>query len=142
MLQSLSTKLCNVHTTTNRVIALITGPATGLMDVFVKPATLTEERLEMLREADFIVRRRMEQAKLAEKVWQFPVVLAPISFRAGEAIILRPVNSEDGMTADFARLPTDLVHEMADEIISLGKGKIDAVCLDVTSKPPATIEWE
>ena len=96
----------------------------------------------MLREADFIVRRRMEQAKLAEKVWQFPVVLAPISFRAGEAIILRPVNSEDGMTAGFARLPTDLVHEMADEIISLRKGKIDAVFLDVTSKPPATIEWE
>ena len=46
------------------------------------------------------------------------------------------------MIADFGRLPTDLVHGIADEVISFGKGKIDAVFLDVTSKPPATIEWE
>src|SRR5207244_13392068 len=102
MLQSLSTKLCNVHATTNRVIALITGPATGLMDVFVKPTTLTEERLEMLREADFIVRRRMEQAKLAEKVWQFAVVLAPISFRDGVAIRLRAVSSGGCLSCDLS----------------------------------------
>ncbi|MFQ5849960.1 MAG: glutamine-hydrolyzing GMP synthase [Candidatus Binatia bacterium] len=139
-LQSVSTKLCNVHTKTNRVIAFISGNVDSLKEASVIPATLTSERLELLREADFIVRSMMDEAGLTESVWQFPVVLVPISFHDGETVILRPVNSEDGMTANFARLPTDLVYRIAEKITRLGK--VDAVFLDVTSKPPATIEWE
>lgn len=139
-LQSLSTKLCNAHTTANRVIAFIAGNVNRLLDATVILSGLTPKRLELLREADFIVRSAMEQANLTESVWQFPVVLVPISFRGGETIILRPVNSEDGMTANFARLPANIVYRMAEEIIRLGQ--TDAVFLDVTSKPPATIEWE
>ena len=82
----------------------------------------------------------MEKEGLVESVWQFPVVLLPISFRGGESIVLRPVNSTDGMTASFARLPKDVLQRISDEIIDLPG--IDAVFLDVTSKPPATIEWE
>jgi len=82
----------------------------------------------------------MEEHNLTAKVWQFPVVLVPISFAGGETIILRPVNSEDGMTASFARLPEGVLRSMATDIASLPG--VDAVFLDVTSKPPATIEWE
>jgi GMP synthase (glutamine-hydrolysing) len=82
----------------------------------------------------------MEEEGLIESVWQFPAVLIPISFQSGESIVLRPVNSTDGMTASFARLPKDVLRRIADDIIELPG--IDAVFLDVTSKPPATIEWE
>jgi len=139
-LQHVSTELCNVHTATNRVVVFIAGCIKSLEGASIKRATLTPKRVELLREADFIVRSKMEEYNLTESVWQFPVVLVPISFRGGESIILRPVNSVDGMTANFARLPSDLIYVVAKEIIQLGK--IDAVFLDVTSKPPATIEWE
>jgi len=139
-LQSLSTLLCNVHGVTNRVITLISGKAINLDSAAVIPAVLNPERIGLLREADFIVRTIMEKYNLIESVWQFPVVLAPISFIGGESIILRPVNSEDGMTADFARLPVNVIHRITEDISKLSK--VDAVFLDVTSKPPATIEWE
>lgn len=139
-LQRVSTELCNVHTATNRVIVFISGCVKNLEGASVKRAALTPRRVELLREADFIVRSRMEESNLTASVWQFPVVLVPISFRGGESIILRPVNSEDGMTANFARLPSDLIYGVAEQIMQLGG--IDAVFLDVTSKPPATIEWE
>ena len=139
-LQHISTQLCNVHTATNRVVVLISGCVKSLEGASVKHAALTPKRVGLLREADYIVRSKMDEYNLTGSVWQFPVVLVPISFRGGESIILRPVNSTDGMTASFARLPVDLLREVAEEIIRLGK--IDAVFLDVTSKPPATIEWE
>lgn len=139
-LQRVSTELCNVHTATNRVIVFISGCVKSLEGASVKRAALTARWVELLREADFIVRSKMEEYNLTESVWQFPVVLVPISFRGGESIILRPVNSEDGMTANFARLPSDLIYGVAEQIMQLGG--IDAVFLDVTSKPPATIEWE
>ena len=139
-LQAVSTELCNVHTATNRVVVFISGCVRSLESATMKRAGLTPSRVELLRKADYIVRSKMERYGLVESVWQFPVVLVPISFRGGESIVLRPVNSTDGMTANFARLPLNLLRDVADEIIKLGK--IDAVFLDVTSKPPATIEWE
>jgi GMP synthase (glutamine-hydrolysing) len=77
---------------------------------------------------------------LAGAVWQFPVVLAPISFQNGESVILRPVNSVDGMTASFATLPVTLLQTISNNILKLGG--VDAVFLDITDKPPSTIEWE
>jgi GMP synthase (glutamine-hydrolysing) len=139
-LQNLSTELCNVHTATNRVIVFIAGHTDSLKEATIKRANVTPSRVELLREADYIVRSNIERYGLTDSVWQFPVVLVPISFCGGESIILRPVNSTDGMTASFARLPVDLLYAVAEKIMKIGK--IDAVFLDVTSKPPATIEWE
>lgn len=139
-LQSISARACNAQTTMNRVVAFVAGNLTRIADALLLKAGLNSERLKLLREADFIVRSRMEENDLTANVWQFPVVLVPISFGGGETIILRPVNSEDGMTASFARLPEAVLRSMAADIVSLPG--VDAVFLDVTSKPPATIEWE
>ena len=169
-LQTLSTKLCNVHTATNRVIVLVSGradqPLPGgwnpLRDAMVKEANINERRLATLQEADFIARSIMEEYGQTDNVWQFPVVLIPVSFASIESvgsvgsknstdsidsrdprdsIVLRPVNSEDGMTANFARLPIEVLQHIADEITAR-LSDVDAVFLDVTNKPPATIEWE
>ena len=139
-LQSISARACNAQATVNRVVAFVAGNVTGMADALLLKAGLNSERLKLLREADFVVRSRMEKNHLTANVWQFPVVLVPISFAGGETIILRPVNSEDGMTASFARLPEEVLRSMAADIASLPG--VDAVFLDVTSKPPATIEWE
>jgi GMP synthase (glutamine-hydrolysing) len=139
IIRRLSSKLCNQSGVANRVIMLIRG-ARPLTDARVEPAALTRRRLELLRQADSIARLEIEQANLANTVWQFPVVLAPIAFSNGESIILRPVNSIDGMTASFATLPQELLLSISQKILNLPG--IDAVFLDVTNKPPATIEWE
>jgi GMP synthase (glutamine-hydrolysing) len=73
-------------------------------------------------------------------VWQFPVVLLPLSFAGGETVALRPVLSTDAMTARCADLPMDLIRAMARSVLAIPG--VDAVVYDVTSKPPATIEWE
>ena len=94
----------------------------------------------MLREADYRARMVMKETGLTDAVWQFPVVLLPVSFGAGETVVLRPVNSVDGMTANYARLPQDVLNRIASEIYD--QPGVSLVCLDVTDKPPATIEWE
>jgi GMP synthase (glutamine-hydrolysing) len=140
-MQKVSTTLCNVHTETNRVIVLIAGIA-GLRfeDARIGKEAITPERIKILRKADFVVRTAMEEKGLTDAVWQFPVVLAPISFGSGEIVVLRPVNSEDGMTANFARLPFRFLKRVAEKIADTPG--VDAVFLDITNKPPATIEWE
>jgi GMP synthase (glutamine-hydrolysing) len=138
-LQTLSSALCNQNAAANRVILLL-GSNQSLIDARIVPATITRERLKLLRQADFIARSEIERVNLAGTVWQFPVVMAPIAFENGESIILRPVNSVDGMTASFARLPASLLRTISGKIMKLPG--VDAVFLDVTNKPPATIEWE
>lgn len=139
VLRTLSSSLCNENTEANRVVLLLGGKG-RLSDARIRPATITRERVETVRKADYLVRSEMERTDCAGLVWQFPVVLAPISFDGGESVILRPVNSVDGMTASYADLPLPLLHRMAHAILKLPG--VDAVFLDVTNKPPATIEWE
>lgn len=139
-LEKLSTDLCNIDVAYNRVIIQVSDAVDSLRNAFIKPVTLCRERLEILRGADFITRTMMREAGLTNTVWQFPVVLIPMSFHGGESVVLRPINSKDGMTANFSRLPIDVLKRISDRIMSL-EG-IDAVFLDVTNKPPATIEWE
>jgi GMP synthase (glutamine-hydrolysing) len=139
ILRRLSSALCNQNAAANRVMLLI-GGSHQLARSRIVPATITRERVELLRRADFAARSEIERANLAGTVWQFPVVLAPVAFQNGESIILRPVNSVDGMTASFASLPPRLLHTISDSILNLPG--IDAVFLDITNKPPATIEWE
>ena len=103
--------------------------------------TLTAERLARLRHADAIVRRLSEESGFDREVWQFPVVLIPLGVDgAPDSIVLRPIHSVDGMTAQVVRMPDDLLQHMADELLA-----VDGVCgvfYDLTHKPPGTIEWE
>jgi GMP synthase (glutamine-hydrolysing) len=110
---------------------------------------ITEERLSLLRAADRILDEELRQAGLYNSVWQAFAVLLPISTvgvmgdeRTYERVIaIRAVTSVDGMTADWARLPQDLLAEISARIISEVKG-INRVVYDISSKPPSTIEWE
>jgi GMP synthase (glutamine-hydrolysing) len=139
-LHALATSLCNTGRAYNRVVLRVAGKAADMTRGQVLPAALHRARLDLLREADDLARRIMEDASAAQSVWQFPVVLIPVSFAGGESVVLRPVNSTDGMTANFARLPLALLARIGDAIAALPG--IDAVFLDISDKPPATIEWE
>ena len=111
---------------------------------------VTADRLAVLREADAIVREEMSAAGLDALVWQCPVVLLAdvrsVGVQGdgrsyGHPLVLRPVTSEDAMTADWARLPADVLARISTRVTN-EVPQINRVVLDVTSKPPATIEWE
>lgn len=110
---------------------------------------VTQERLELLRRADWIVIDEVKKAGFYKKLWQSFAVLLPIQSvgvmgdeRTYEnAAAIRAVTSQDGMTADWARLPDDLLARISNRIINEVRG-INRVCYDISSKPPATIEWE
>ncbi len=110
---------------------------------------VNRERLEILRAADEIVMREMEKNGLLEEVWQSFAVLLPVKTvgvmgdeRTYENVIaLRVVTSQDGMTADWARLPYKILESVSNRIINEVKG-VNRVVYDVSSKPPSTIEWE
>ena len=97
--------------------------------------------MALLREADALVTRIVRKHGLYDAIWQFPVALVPLGAAPGrETIVLRPVNSRDGMTADFARLAPAVLDELAASLGGLDR--VDVVLYDVTNKPPATIELE
>ena len=111
---------------------------------------VNRKRLELLRQADAIVRAELSEAGLDAEIWQCPVVLLAdvrsVGVQGdgrsyGHPIVLRPVSSEDAMTADWTRLPYDLVARVSGRITNEVRG-VNRVVLDVTSKPPGTIEWE
>ena len=108
------------------------------------------ERLRILREADAIVRDETTAAGLDSDIWQFPVVLLAdvrsVGVQGdgrtyGHPVVLRPVSSEDAMTADWSRLPYELLERISTRITNEVR-EVNRVVLDVTSKPPGTIEWE
>ena len=109
-----------------------------------------EERLAILREADAIAREELTASGMDRDVWQFPVVLLAdvrsVGVQGdgrtyGHPVVLRPVSSEDAMTADWSRLPYDLIARISTRITNEVR-EVNRVTLDVTSKPPGTIEWE
>lgn len=122
------------------------GPGLGIRIV----GEVTEERLDILRRADLIAREELRAAHLEREIWQFPVVLLAdvrsVGVQGdgrtyGYPIVLRPVTSEDAMTADWARLPYEVLEKMSTRITNECEG-INRVVVDITSKPPGTIEWE
>jgi GMP synthase (glutamine-hydrolysing) len=137
---ALARRVTNEHRTLNRVALVVHGrPAFGTLAIH--PATLTPERIALLRAADAVVTRLVRARGLYDAIWQMPVAMLPLGTAPGrETIVLRPVNSRDGMTADFARLPASVVRDLAQALAALPG--IDAVLYDVTNKPPATIELE
>lgn len=100
---------------------------------------MTPERIVLLQQADDIVQRALGSRGLP-KIWQFPVILAPIGSNGDESIILRPIMSEEAMTAEAVLMPRFWLQQVTAELLQL-EG-IGAVFLDLTSKPPGTIEWE
>ncbi|MBT3293242.1 glutamine-hydrolyzing GMP synthase [Candidatus Peregrinibacteria bacterium] len=102
---------------------------------------ITPERAELLREADAIADEEMKNAGLYEEIWQFPVVLLPFGENeGGQSIVLRPIDSKDAMSASAVVLPPDVLKKMTNRILDI-EG-IDMVFIDLTNKPPGTIEWE
>ena len=122
------------------------GPGLGIRIV----GAVTQERLDVLREADAIVRAELKSAGLDREIWQCPVVLLAdvrsVGVQGdgrtyGHPIVLRPVSSEDAMTADWSRVPYKVLEKISTRITNEVR-QVNRVVLDVTSKPPGTIEWE
>jgi GMP synthase (glutamine-hydrolysing) len=122
------------------------GPGLGIRIV----GEVTADRLEILRDADAIAREELTRAGLDGEIWQCPVVLLAdvrsVGVQGdgrtyGHPIVLRPVSSEDAMTADWTRLPYDVLSKISNRITNEVR-EVNRVVLDVTSKPPGTIEWE
>jgi len=122
------------------------GPGLGIRIV----GSVTQERLDLLREADAIARAELKLADLDREIWQCPVVLLAdvrsVGVQGdgrtyGHPIVLRPVSSEDAMTADWSRVPYEILEKISTRITN-EVPQVNRVVLDVTSKPPGTIEWE
>src|SRR4051812_44930342 len=122
------------------------GPGLGIRII----GEVTAERLDVLREADAIAREELTAAGLDRDIWQCPVVLLAdvrsVGVQGdgrtyGHPVVLRPVSSEDAMTADWTRVPYDVLSRISTRITNEVR-EINRVVLDVTSKPPGTIEWE
>jgi len=105
-------------------------------------ATVTRPRLDLLREADAIVMEGLRRHGVHDEIWQCPTVIAPLELdgHGQELVIVRPVYSERAMTARAAPLPAALIAELRERILALPG--VSGLALDVTSKPPGTIEWE
>jgi len=122
------------------------GPGLGIRII----GEVTQERLDLLREADAIARFELKAAGLDRDIWQCPVVLLgdvrSVGVQGdgrtyGHPIVLRPVSSEDAMTADWSRVPYEVLERISTRITNEVR-EVNRVVLDITSKPPGTIEWE
>jgi GMP synthase (glutamine-hydrolysing) len=167
MLSEASSFITNTQRESNRVTYLLGCRGHQSTRVWrAHPALLTRQRVALLQEADGRVRQWLRDEKLTAAVWQFPVVLLPLAAAesggglrldgtadsggglrlagagesSGETIVLRPVESEDGMTAHVAPLDFAALDRLTSRLLELPA--LDAVLLDISHKPPATIEWE
>jgi GMP synthase (glutamine-hydrolysing) len=110
---------------------------------------ITPEKVQLLQEVDAIYIEKLKEYSLYEQVWQAGAILLPIQSvgvmgdeRTYErTVALRAVNSTDGMTAEWSRLPYDFLADVSNTIVNRVKG-INRVVYDISTKPPATIEWE
>jgi GMP synthase (glutamine-hydrolysing) len=137
---ALATALINRLADVNRVVAGVELKA-PLSEMQVRACTLTPTRIARLRCADAIVRRVCQESDYDRRVWQFPVILIPLGTgESPDSVVLRPVESVDGMTAQSVLMPDELLDRLCSEILQV-EG-IAGVFYDLTHKPPGTIEWE
>ncbi len=135
-----ATALVNRLSGVNRVITLVAARA-PLEELQVRACSLTPERLARLRRADATVRRLSQEGDFDRQVWQFPVILIPLGTAdAPDSVVLRPVDSVDGMTARSVPMEPELLRKISAEVLRLDG--IAGVFYDLTHKPPGTIEWE
>lgn len=138
-LEKTSTLMTNTNSDVNRVLLTLKGEFSD--KIYLKSCDLSRDRIELLQKIDDLVTQHMIKAPSDYDIWQFPVVLAPVSSVDGkESIILRPIVSTEAMTASFAQIDWDLLDKMSDEIMK--HDEITHVFYDLTHKPPGTIEWE
>jgi GMP synthase (glutamine-hydrolysing) len=132
-----ATELINRIQEINRVVWRVASGG----ELRVTRGLLTEDRLARLRAVDAIVRRASEESGFERQVWQFPVILIPVGTAdAPDSVVLRPVDSVDGMTAAAVPMDRELLDRLAAEL--LGVDGVAGVFYDLTHKPPGTIEWE
>ncbi len=133
-------KLINKLDRVNRVVAAIWTSA-PLATMKIEPCTLTEDRLNLLRRADSVVRKLTKESGFDALIWQNPVILIPVgALNDHNSVVLRPIDSVDGMTASAVRMPQNLLDAVVSELSTI-EG-IAGVFYDLTNKPPGTIEWE
>ncbi|MDI6827421.1 MAG: GMP synthase (glutamine-hydrolyzing), partial [Armatimonadota bacterium] len=121
------------------------GPGLGVRVV----GEVTKERLQILREADAIVLEEIQRAGLYRELWQSFAILLPVQSVGvmgdqrtyAYPVVIRAVTSDDAMTADWAKLPTEVLERISTRIVNEVKG-VNRVLYDISSKPPSTIEWE
>lgn len=138
--QARASELINRIAGVNRAIACIESvlPVSAMR---VRASSLTPERLARLRRADAIVRRLSHESGFDRQIWQFPVVMIPLGSNAApDSVVLRPVDSVDGMTAQSVGMPDSLLRSVSSALLAVPG--IAGVFYDLTHKPPATIEWE
>ena len=139
-IQTHAPDLTNALPNINRVVSLC-GMKAPLGSLKVFSASVTKSRLDLLREADQIVRDFCIHTEFEARVWQFPTVLIPVGTDTDpESLVLRPINSADGMTADVVLMHHEPLEELTRRLLALPG--IAAVFYDLTHKPPGTIEWE
>jgi GMP synthase (glutamine-hydrolysing) len=139
-LQKDATEMINRIPGINRIVARVDSLA-PLSEMRVLPSHLTQQRLAKLRCADAIVRRLSQASGFDRQVWQFPVILIPAGTpERPDSVVLRPVDSVDGMTAQSVAMDENLLRRTAAEL--LGVSGVCGVFYDLTHKPPGTIEWE
>jgi GMP synthase (glutamine-hydrolysing) len=133
-----STRLVNKTPGINRCILVVEPSILGTPIPVER--YITRDRMDLLREADSIVMDGLRKFSLYDSIWQCPTVLVPVGYAGGEMVVIRPVWSKRAMTAEVSELPKEFFDEVVQNLLIL-EG-IDAVAVDVTSKPPGTIEWE
>ena len=139
-LQAHAAEMINRTAGVNRAVALVAAHA-PMHQLFVHQSALSQDRLGRLRRADWIVRRVSASSGFESQVWQFPVVLIPVGDASRpDSVVLRPVDSVDGMTAQSVAMEESLLRTLAAELLQVPG--VAAVFYDLTHKPPGTIEWE
>lgn len=138
-LEKVSTAITNHFVEVNRVLLALVGDVEG--DFILKTSDLNEDRVALLQKIDDLVNDMMSKNHETFDIWQFPVVLVPVSNQPSrESIVLRPIVSTEAMTASFARIDWKLLEDMMQKMIAYEE--ITHVFYDLTHKPPGTIEWE
>ena len=138
-LNKISTRLTNQFAEINRVVWAL-NPAI-IEDLTTQNSYINPGRISIIQRADRIVMDFIKEAKIDRDIWQFPTVLIPVGKEGRpESIVLRPVCSQEAMTADFYKMDFDLLNELVKRLMTL-EG-VFGIFYDITNKPPGTIEWE
>ena len=139
-LAKISPEITNKNPDLNRVLITVSGDEEKIETSALHKAYLTKTRLGALRLLDQKINDIVNSHVDTKHVWQMPIVLIPFGHNHGESIILRPVESKEAMTVNFAPLPDEVIESIKTEIESLNL--VDYIFYDITNKPPGTIEWE